>query len=87
MVLATAIEATFKVRSTDIPLELTGLSLEYLRSHHAMWGNYLKKTGLAADEFDAVIDRLAAFLLPCLQEVRSSGSNGLRWNPQLARWE
>jgi hypothetical protein len=85
--LATAIEATFKVRSTDIPMALTGLSPEYVRLHEAMWATYLKKNGLIADGLDAVTDRLAAFVLPCLQEARSSGLGGVRWNPELARWE
>jgi hypothetical protein len=53
-----------------------------------MWINYLKKTGLVAESFDAVVDRLERFLDPCLKEIRLSGSRETnRWNPDQARWE
>jgi len=86
--LVAAIEATFTARSTAIPKELTGLSREYVQSHEAMWINYLKKTGLVAESFEAVVDRLERFLDPCLKDIRLSGSRATsRWNPDQARWE
>lgn len=86
--LAAAIEATFTARATAIPKELTGLSREYLQSHQGMWTNYLKKTGLEAEPFDVVIERLQQFLLPSLDEARDHRSREIRhWNPDQASWE
>ena len=86
--LVAALEATFTARATGIPKELTGLSHEYVQSHHGMWTNYLKKTGLEAEPFDAVVERLQRFLLPCLSETRDLGARELHhWNPELASWE
>lgn len=86
--LIAAIEATFAARSTLIPQELTGLSKEYVQSHQAMWSNYLKKTGLVAEPFDVVAERLQQFLLPCLNVARDLSSREIRhWNPDQASWE
>jgi hypothetical protein len=41
-----------------------------------MWSNYLKKTGLVAESFEAVDERLQQFLLPCLNEAKGSQFEG-----------
>jgi len=86
--LVSAMEATFMARMTLIPLELAGLSPEYVRVHQAMWVNYLKKNGLRAElELGDIVSRLEAFLLPCLNAARTLDSSVTRWKPSQARWE
>lgn len=86
-VLVSAIQATFAARDTAVPVELTGLSVEYVQAHEGMWRSYLKKTGLDAEDLDRVADRLGDFLHPCLSDAVGGMSAGLLWNPGQARWE
>lgn len=85
--LVEAIQATFHARATGIPTELAGLSPEYVRNHQDMWRNYLKKTGLVADDLEGVVAKLETFLLPCLEGARTSEPRNAVWDPEQACWE
>jgi hypothetical protein len=77
-VLATAIAATFKRRSTAVPTELPiGLSDEFANdaSRQALWAAFLKKNDLAAVTLGDVVTALRDTLQPAL--VRAALLDGV----------
>jgi hypothetical protein len=82
-----AITATFRARKTAIPMELDGLSDEFTRSHNAMWAGFLRREpSLPRVELDLVVDRLRAFLLPCLVPNSAPQIQPRTWNPARGAW-
>ena len=78
MVLATAIAATFKCRSTAVPTTLPiGLSDEFANdaSRQALWTAFLKKNNLAAVPLSDVVTALRDTLQPALVQADLMGGD------------
>ena len=77
-VLATAVAATFKRRSTAVPTTLPiGLSDEFANdaSRQALWAAFLKKNDLAAVPLDDVVTALRDALQPALVQAALMGGD------------
>lgn len=80
-----AITTTFRARKTEIPAVLDGLSDEFTRSREAMWAGFLRREpSLPRVELDLVVDRLRAFLLPCLGPAPHIPHR--TWDPARREW-
>jgi predicted nucleotidyltransferase component of viral defense system len=85
--LAGAIAATFEARKTAIPADLEGLSDEFVRLHRDMWAGFLRREPtLAKIGLVEVVDRLRAFLLPCVVHRAAEDSSPEIWEPSRGEW-
>jgi len=87
--LAGAIEATFRIRKTEIPDALIGLQDAYVANHAPMWRNHVQRAGASTggqEDLAAVVLRLQAFLLPCLARVRVPSEAPKAWNSAVGTW-
>jgi predicted nucleotidyltransferase component of viral defense system len=85
-VLASAIRATFTRRETAIPTSMPiGLTGEYGKdaSHARQWAAFNKRIGTdAPSALETVVETVAAFVLPPVLAVSSSGAFDRVWVPQ-----
>ncbi len=82
--LAEAIEATFGRRKTEIPdATPVALTSDFSRSREkqVQWGAYLRKNGLAAEDFPRVVVGLAHFIAPVLKALRARRPFVPTWPP------
>lgn len=85
--LAGAIAATFEARKTSLPVELEGLSDEFVRLHTAMWEGFQRREPtLSKIELVDVVNRLRAFIEPCLADRLLSNSSLKIWVPVRCAW-
>ncbi len=80
--LSRAVAATFRRRVTPIPEAApVALSSEFLNeSRVAQWRAFLARNGIEGPpDLEEGIARLAAFLLPILQDARIGGEEGGIW--------
>jgi len=85
--LAGAIAATFEARKTALPIELEGLSDEFVRLHTSMWAGFLRREPTVSKiELVEVVNRLRTFLRPCLVDHPLSNSTPKIWDPVRCAW-
>jgi predicted nucleotidyltransferase component of viral defense system len=81
--LGRAIQMTFDRRKTEIPMTTLALTLDFaeLEGKRCQWDSFLRKNGLPPEQFGAVIEEVAAFLLPVLSSVAAGSSPNSVWPP------
>lgn len=86
MSLQKAIEATFKNRDTDIPIERpSSISVEFARASQAPWMNFLNKSGLdrtRASDFENVLDSIWEFLEQPVNSAINKSRSTRKWIPR-----
>lgn len=90
-VLARATRSTFIRRGTAIPAAApTALTARFAgdATKTTQWKGFLRRSGIrhAEPDFAAVIDRLAAFLLPVLSAIRENADFQMHW-PAKGPWQ
>lgn len=82
--LARAIRTTFDRRGASVPTEPLALKREFaeLDAKRDQWNAFLRKNGLPPEEFGAVVEEVARFLLPALSSIAASVTFDKVWVPR-----
>jgi predicted nucleotidyltransferase component of viral defense system len=78
-----AIEATFKKRDTDLPIERpVSLSAEFASTSNTRWNNFLKKMNLETADFTSILEQIWEFIEHPLRASISKTKSTCHWTPR-----